>query len=141
MNDKNCLKIFCFVCNAAMTYRSLKREKQKNSAAINAVICGGANTLLLCSTNPKQHISVRYAVMCFQLTIAKKENTAPVSATENRKEYPMKSETFDKLFRYQTVMAWVRSLLDNGIISGREYTKIDTMMLKKYGISSCSIFR
>lgn len=53
----------------------------------------------------------------------------------------MKSETFDRLFRYHTVMAWVRSLLDNGIISRWEYTKIDTMMLKKYGISSCSIFR
>ncbi len=53
----------------------------------------------------------------------------------------MKDEIFNKLFQYQAVMAWVRSLLEKCIISKREYTKIDTMMAKKYGISSCSIFR
>ena len=51
----------------------------------------------------------------------------------------MKTETFNKLYQYQTVMAWVRTLLDDGIISKSEYTRIDTMMTKKYGISSCSI--
>ena len=45
------------------------------------------------------------------------------------------------IFQYQTVMVWVRSLLDNGIISKSEYAEIDTMMTKKYNISSCSIFR
>ena len=53
----------------------------------------------------------------------------------------MKDEMFDKLFQYQTVMAWVRSLLEKSLITRKEYSKIDTMMLKKYGISSCSIFR
>ena len=48
---------------------------------------------------------------------------------------------YDALIRYQMVMAWVRSLLSKSIISKAEYTRIDTMMLKKYGISSCSIFR
>lgn len=45
------------------------------------------------------------------------------------------------IFQYQTVMAWVRFLLDDGIISKSEYAKIDTMMTQKYNISSCSIFR
>lgn len=45
------------------------------------------------------------------------------------------------IFQYQTVMAWVRSLLDDSIISKSEYAKIDTMMTKKYNISWCSIFR
>ena len=53
----------------------------------------------------------------------------------------MTSEKFNNIFKYQTVMAWVRSLLNDGIISKAEYQKIDTMMTKKYGISSCSIFR
>ena len=53
----------------------------------------------------------------------------------------MKNETVDKLFRYQTVMAWVRSLLEKSLITRKEYAKIDTIMVKKYGISSCSIFR
>ena len=48
---------------------------------------------------------------------------------------------YNALIRYQTVMIWARSLLSKSIISKAEYTRIDTMMLKKYGISSCSIFR
>ena len=69
------------------------------------------------------------------------ENTAPAPATENQGRYRMKNETVDKLFRYQTVMAWVRSLLEKSLITRKEYAKIDTIMVKKYGISSCSIFR
>ncbi len=53
----------------------------------------------------------------------------------------MKNETVDNLFRYQTVMAWVRSLLEKSLITRKEYAKIDTIMTKKYGVSSCSIFR
>ncbi|MGB4091669.1 MAG: SHOCT domain-containing protein [Ruminococcus flavefaciens] len=51
------------------------------------------------------------------------------------------NELFDKLYRYQRVMSWVRSLLSQALITKTEYAKIDTMMAKKYGISSCSIFR
>ena len=47
----------------------------------------------------------------------------------------------DKLLLYQTVMSWVRSLLSQALITKAEYAKIDTMMAKKYGVSSCSIFR
>lgn len=53
----------------------------------------------------------------------------------------MKDEIFNKLFQYQNVMAWVRSLLEKSLITRKEYAKIDTMMSKKYGVSSCSIFR
>ena len=53
----------------------------------------------------------------------------------------MKGEMFNNLFQYQTVMAWVRSLLEKTVISKAEYVKIDTMIRKKYGVSSCSIFR
>lgn len=49
--------------------------------------------------------------------------------------------TVNKLFRYQTVMAWARSLLEQSVITRKEYAKIDTMTARKYGISSCSIFR
>lgn len=48
---------------------------------------------------------------------------------------------YNNLIRYQKVMAWARSLLSKAIISKAEYARIDTMMLKKYGLSSCSIFR
>lgn len=53
----------------------------------------------------------------------------------------MNSDTFNALFRYQLVMAWVRSLLEKSVITRKEYAKIDTMIARKYGIFSCSIFR
>ena len=65
-------------------------------------------------------------------------NAVHVYATENRKEYIIMNEN---VIKYQTVMAWVRPLLAKDIISRQEYSIIDTMMLKKYGVSSCSIFR
>ncbi len=52
-----------------------------------------------------------------------------------------KSELFDRMYRYQRVMSWVRSLLSQSLITKAEYAKIDTMIAQKYGISSCSIFR
>ncbi|HRU96046.1 MAG TPA: hypothetical protein P5092_01230 [Ruminococcus sp.] len=52
-----------------------------------------------------------------------------------------KSELFDKMYSYQRVMSWVRSLLSQSLITKAEYAKIDTKMVQKYGISSCSIFR
>ena len=46
-----------------------------------------------------------------------------------------------RLMAYQTAMALARSMCSKGIISAKEYAKIDTIMAKKYGISSFSIFR
>lgn len=51
------------------------------------------------------------------------------------------SELFDRMYRYQRVMSWVRSLLSQSLITKVEYAKIDTKMVQKYGISSGSIFR
>ncbi|MCR5599938.1 MAG: hypothetical protein K6G33_04250 [Ruminococcus sp.] len=70
------------------------------------------------------------------------EFTVPVPVTANRRRSIMtKSELYDKMFRYQMVMSWVRSLLKQSLISKKEYTRIDTMMAQKYGVSSCSIYR
>lgn len=46
-----------------------------------------------------------------------------------------------RLMAYQTAMALARSMRSKGIISAKEYAKIDTIIAKKYGISSGSIFR
>ena len=49
---------------------------------------------------------------------------------------------YDKrLFAYQVTMSLARSMHFQGIISDKEYAKIDTIIAKKYGISSYSIFR
>lgn len=46
-----------------------------------------------------------------------------------------------RLMAYQTAMALARSMRSKGLISAKEYAKIDTIIANKYGISSCSIFR
>jgi uncharacterized protein YqgQ len=42
---------------------------------------------------------------------------------------------------YQAAMALARRMLSKGLISEEEYAEIDTIIAKKYRISSCSIFR
>lgn len=50
-------------------------------------------------------------------------------------------EMYQRLTAYQTAMSLARNMLRQGIISEDDYRKIDTIIAKKYGVSSCSIFR
>ena len=51
------------------------------------------------------------------------------------------SEYEKALWSYQIAMALARKMLSQGIITEKEYEKIDAIIARKYGISSCSIFR
>lgn len=51
------------------------------------------------------------------------------------------SEMQERIAAYQRVMAMVRSMVRQGVISEREYGKIDTIIAKKFGLSSSTIFR
>ena len=54
----------------------------------------------------------------------------------------MTSEEYMKqVIRYRAAMAMAKDLLIRGIITKKDYGKIDTIMTKKYGIFSCTIFR
>ena len=53
----------------------------------------------------------------------------------------MNKEYFDAVCSYKSVMAQARLMLLKGILTGREYAIIDTMIAEKYGLSSCSLFR
>lgn len=53
----------------------------------------------------------------------------------------MKNELKGNIIRYKTSMAMFKDLLKRGIITAEEYAKIDTIIAKKYGVNSCSIFR
>ena len=44
----------------------------------------------------------------------------------------MTKEQFNREISYNTAMAIARSLLTNGLISDKDYRKIDTMFKKKY---------
>lgn len=47
----------------------------------------------------------------------------------------------EKNIGYRRSMAMVKAMLSEGVINLKEYAEIDTIMAKKYGLSSCSIFR
>lgn len=42
---------------------------------------------------------------------------------------------------YHTAMTLAKSMLEKGIISAKDYAHIDTIIAKKYGVNSCSIYR
>lgn len=50
-------------------------------------------------------------------------------------------ELYQRLTAYQTTMCLARNMLRQGIISEDDYRKIDTIIAKKHGVFSCSIFR
>ncbi len=51
------------------------------------------------------------------------------------------SEYEKKIISYRLAMSLAKSMLKQGIITAEEYAEIDTIMAKKYGVSSCTIFR
>ena len=53
----------------------------------------------------------------------------------------MNEEIYSRVLGYKSAMVQARRMLANGIISGPECAKIDTIIAKKYDISSGSIFR
>ena len=68
----------------------------------------------------------------------KTENTAHEIAT-------LRQDTADKyapqnLMLYRTSLSLMKSLVDDGTFTDKEYQKICTTLSKKYGLSSSSIF-
>ena len=64
-----------------------------------------------------------------------------IKQVEELRVITMKNDYIDKVSDYRLTMSFVKSMKIRGIISEKEYDKIDTIMTKKYGISSVSIFR
>ena len=46
-----------------------------------------------------------------------------------------------KLEAYLAAMLQAKRMFSMGILTPEDYTKIDTIMANKYGISSCSLYR
>ena len=51
------------------------------------------------------------------------------------------NDYYTNLCLYLSASGRALSLMNKGIVTKQEYDKFDTIMTKKYGISSCSIFR
>ena len=49
------------------------------------------------------------------------------------------SDLNEKKNAYIVTMSLAKSMLEKGIINEEEYNKIDTIMLKKYDLNSCTL--
>lgn len=70
-------------------------------------------------------------------------NTVHKSAITKQPEpvVTQKTDNEESLFYYESTMAMVRKMRSAGIITDKDYYKIDRIIAKKYGISLCSIYR
>ena len=103
---------------------------------------GGTRTPKECSEKRTTHSLAGIAGSSLKAMATAIGCSAPVTAicyfAERR---PTMSDYDKRLFAYQMAMTLARSMRSKGLISAKEYAKIDTIIAKKYGISSCSIFR
>lgn len=53
----------------------------------------------------------------------------------------MYNDYYKQLCAYKLSMQMAKSMLGKGVISQGDYSKIDKIIAKKYGINSCSIYR
>ena len=53
----------------------------------------------------------------------------------------MLDQNIHRIIQYRLAMSMAKEMLMRGIISEEQYGIIDTIMLEKYGVSSCTIFR
>lgn len=51
------------------------------------------------------------------------------------------SDLKEQVVRYQIAMSMARAMLARGIITEEKYHDIDTIMAKKHGLSSSTIYR
>ena len=50
-------------------------------------------------------------------------------------------EITQRILAYRQAMSLAKAMLQRGIITAEEYAEIDTIMTKKYGLFSTTIFR
>lgn len=67
--------------------------------------------------------------------VTKTENTVAVNATVQQEKYSP-----DNLMMYNTSLALMKTLADEGIFTESEYRKICTKLTKNHSLSSSSIF-
>lgn len=103
---------------------------------------GGTHIPKECSEKRTTHSLVGIAESSLKAMATRIGCSVPVTAICNfAGRRPTMSDYDKRLFAYQMAMALARSMRSKGLISVKEYAKIDTIIAEKYGISSCSIFR
>lgn len=90
----------------------------------------------------KQNIFVNTVGGLFSGIKARNTNTAaaPVTAMQDERTIKM-SEEYKEICKYKQSMMMAQSMLQKGIISEKDYARIDKILANKYGVSSCSIYR
>ena len=85
---------------------------------------------------------MRAAELCSPVTETGTGNTAPgtAAAAPGGRRKRMERDLITRVVCYRAAMSLAGEMLESGMISAEEYEKIDTMIAKKYGLSSCTIF-
>lgn len=103
---------------------------------------GGTHIPKECSEKRTTHSLASIAESCLKAMATPIGCSVPVTVICDFAERRTTMSDYDKrLLAYQMAMALARSMRSKGLISAKEYAKIDTIIAEKYGISSCSIFR
>lgn len=119
-----------------------RTSEKRCTAPIPAEWHGGTHTRKGFSAKRITRSLVNVADNSLKATVIRTANSAPAPVIYSFTERSLQMGEYDKrLIAYQTAMALARSMRSKGIISAKEYAKIDTIIAEKYGISSCSIFR
>ena len=115
---------------------------KRSSARIFAEWRGGTIITNWCSAKRTTHLPALIAESSLKVTATLTDDFVLVPVMLSFAERsPAMTDYEKRLMAYQTAMALARSMRSKGIISAKEYAKIDTIIAKKYGISSGSIFR
>lgn len=116
---------------------------ERNSfARINAEWHGGVSIPPTLTERLSTKSNAKVAVQCLTVMGTSAGNTVLGHATTAlvRKETVMDSDLNKRVAAYRATMSLTSEMLEKGIISAEEYAIIDTIMAKKYGLSSCTIF-
>ncbi|HJI56240.1 MAG: SHOCT domain-containing protein [Pseudoruminococcus massiliensis] len=117
-------------------------ESEEFFARIPAAYPGGKNIPKPATGKRATRISVTSAagsLTATMLIIGSVPESAMQMPAERSTE--MGKSLNERIISYRRSMAMVKAMLSEGVIDPKEYAEIDTIMAKKYGLSSCSIFR
>lgn len=88
----------------------------------------------MCNENPSRFLFALFTVEVSPLMQVQSRSFVQESVMVYLRGLLSMKDKYQTIFQYQSVMAWVRSLLNDGIITQSEYNKIDTNIAKRYGI-------
>ena len=87
---------------------------------------------------PFVNVAVPLSTVFDRVRVSALVNAMPISG---ERRSTMDEDLRKRVIAYRVAMSIIRGLVLDGTISEEEYVNIDTIIAKKYGLDSCTIFR